>query len=167
MFILPVSKCLIENVLNYVWLNSEMYILYIRPWKLPQMYLFIRYSNSGTLGIGLFVFIVGTLELEVALKFNTCHSNKPIFRRSRYSTVCIVTRLRAGRIGARSPAGIKHFSLVRNIPTDSRAHAASYSMSAGVLYRGLSDRVLKVIAHLHLVSLCDSVVCWTGRTLPF
>jgi len=119
---------------------------------------FIRYNNGGKFWVGRFFFIGGTLQLELALKFNICHSDKPVFKRSPYKTVCIVTRLRAGPFGVLIPAGVKN-SLVRNVPTDSRAHPATYSMGTEVLYRGLSHRGLKLIAHLHLVSLCDSVVC--------
>jgi hypothetical protein len=116
--------------------------------KIAKDLAFMRCSNGGTLGIGLFLFIGGTLELELALKFNICHLDKTVFRRNLYSTVCIVTRLRAGRFGIRIPAGVNDSTLVRNVLTDSRARPVSYYMGAGLLCRKLSARSVKLIAHL-------------------
>lgn len=149
---------MIANLLKYLCGSVQKCLFHTQGLKIASDLAFIRYSNGGTLGIGRFVFIGGTLQLELALKFFICHSDEPVFKRSRYSTVCIVTRLWAGRFEFRIPAGVK-YSLVRNVPTDCRAHRASYSVGTGLLYRGLSDRDVKLIAHLHLVSLCDSVVC--------
>ena len=137
-YILPVGKCLIAHLLKYLCGSVQQCLFYTLGLKIASDLAFIRYSSGGTLGIGRFVFISGKIQLELALKFNICHSDKPVFKKSRYSAVCIVIRLRAGRFGVRIPAGVKN-SLVRNVPTDSMAHPASYSMGNGVLYHGLSD----------------------------
>ena len=157
-YILIVGKCLTTNLLKHLCGSVQQCLFYTLGLKIASDLAFLRYSNGGTLGIGRFVFIGCTLQLELALKSNICHSDKHVFKRSRYSIVCVVTRLRAARLGVRIPAGVKN-SLVRNVPTVSRAHPASYSMGIGVLYCGLSERGVRLIAHLHLVSLCDSVVC--------
>jgi len=105
-YILAVSKCLTANLLKYLCGSIQQCLLYTVGLKIASDLAFIRYSNGGTLGTGRLVFIGGALQLELALKFNICHSDKPVFKRSRYSTVCLVTRLRTGRFGVRIPSGV-------------------------------------------------------------
>jgi hypothetical protein len=101
---------LFANLLKYLCGSVQQCLFYTLGLKIASDLAFVRYRNGGTLCIGRFVFIGGTLQLELALKFNICHSDNPVFKRSLYSTVCIVTRLRAGRFGFRIPAGVEKFS---------------------------------------------------------
>jgi hypothetical protein len=67
-YILAVSKFLTANYLKYLCGSVRQCLLYIVGLKIASDLAFMPFSNGGTLGIGLFVVIGGTLQLELALK---------------------------------------------------------------------------------------------------
>jgi hypothetical protein len=84
----------------------------------------------------------------------------------------------AGRFGVEVPVRARDFYLLRNIPTGSGAHWASYSMCTGLYFsRGKSDRGVKLTSHLHVVPRWNMkgvtpplrlyvFMAWTGRSWP-
>jgi len=77
-----------------------------------------------------------------------------LFKLSLYRTeslTVVVTRLRYGWTRVRIPKRTRNFFLLHNVCTGSRVHSASYSVANGVLYRGYSNRRVKLITDLHLL----------------
>jgi positive regulator of sigma E activity len=61
-YILPFEKCLIANLLKYLCGSVEQCLFYTLGLKVASYLAIMRYSNGGTLGIGRFVFIGGTVN---------------------------------------------------------------------------------------------------------
>jgi hypothetical protein len=82
---------------------------------------------------------VGCFKFQSAIKW-----------RSRDSVVSTVTRLRAGRSGARIPVRVRDFSLLQNVQTVSGIQAP-IPVGTGGLSLGWSCQVMKLTTHVHVV----------------